>query len=106
MPESGWAWQSPGQSFGSGKSERLLGGGRIERLTVTWYRNGGLFTGSNSRLKLAVLSDHLILRAQPNAMLLISATDRPDLPAASATPHFISSLGTHYSCIDPTEPLR
>src|SRR3546814_18853511 len=106
MPESGWAWQSPGQSFGSGKSERLLGGGRIERLTVTWYRNGGLFTGSNSRLKLAVISDHLILRAQPTAMLLIPAEDRPDEPAARAIGHFLSSVGPPAPWIDSTVHVR
>lgn len=106
MPDSGWAWQSPGQPFGNGKSERLLGGGKIERLAVTWYRNGDLLTGSNSRLKLAVIGDHLIFRAQPTAMLIISAEDRPDEPAVHAVGHFISSVAPLDSWIDRIVQVR
>jgi len=65
-----------------------------------------LFTGSNSRLKLAVISDHLILRAQPTAMLIISAEDRPDEPAARAIGHFISSVGPLDSWIDRIVQVR
>ncbi|HKT85383.1 MAG TPA: exosortase A [Novosphingobium sp.] len=106
MPDSGWAWQSAGQSFGNGKSERLLGGGKVERLAVTWYRNGGLLSGSNAQLKLAVIGDHLSFRAEPTAMLIISAEDAAGEPAADAIAHFLSSLGPLDSWIDRIVQVR
>lgn len=106
MPDSGWAWQGPGQSFGSGKSERLLGGGKVERLAVTWYRNGGLLAGSNSQLKLAVIGDHLTFRAQPTTLLIISAEDRAGEPAADTVRRFLSSVGPLDSWIDRLVQVR
>lgn len=72
MPESGWAWTSDGPALGGAKSERLLTQSTHERLALTWYRNGDDLTGSNARLKLAVIADRLALRAQPIAVLILS----------------------------------
>lgn len=106
MPDSRWAWQSSGPSFGTGKSERLLGGGRVERLAVTWYRNGDLLTGSNAELKLAVIGNHLTFRPDPTTMLIISAEDRPGKPAAVAVKRFLSSIGPPGSWIDRVVQVR
>lgn len=106
MPDSAWAWQGPGRPLGGGKSERLLGAGRVERLTVTWYRNGDLLTGSNARLKLAVIGNHLTFRARPTTMLILSAVDRPGRPAADAVAHFLSSTGPPGSWIDHIVQVR
>ncbi len=92
-PNSPWAWQSAGRPFPDARSERLLGAGRTERLAVTWYRNGDLLTGSNARLKLAVMGNQLAFRVRPTTMLILSAED-----GAVASPHdtvarFLSSIG-------------
>lgn len=105
-PDSEWAWQGPGRAFGSGRSERLLGRGTVERLAVTWYRNGGLLTGSNSQLKMAVIGDHLTFRAEPTVMLIISATDRPGEPAGDVIASFLSSIGPLDSWIDRIAQVR
>ncbi|SLJ87566.1 exosortase A [Novosphingobium mathurense] len=106
MPDSAWAWQGPGRAFASGRSERLLGAGKVERLAVTWYRNGDLLTGSNARLKLAVIGNHLLLRARPTTMLIVSATDTPDQPAAEAISRFVSSTGPLDAWMDRVAQLR
>jgi len=106
MPDSAWAWQSPGRAFPEGRSERLLGAGKVERLAVTWYRNGDLLTGSNARLKLAVIGNHLLLRRRPTTMLIVSAEETPAKPAAEAISHFLSSTGPPGAWMDRVEQLR
>lgn len=80
-PDSGWAWQSDGPAVPEGKSERLLGAGRYQRLAVTWYRTGSLVTGSNMRLKLANIADRLLLRERATMALIVSAEEQPGQPA-------------------------
>ena len=75
-PQTGWAWLAPGPAVAGGASERLLGGGMVERLAETYYRTGTVLTGSNTRLKLANIADRLILREEPTMLLILSA-ERP-----------------------------
>lgn len=88
-----WAWQSPGPQAGGVRGERLLALGRVERLAFTWYRSGGVLTGSNARLKLANITDRLLLRARPTATLILSAEERPGHPAAAAIDAFRRAAG-------------
>lgn len=75
MPDSPWSWQAPAAGPRHGHGERLLAEGSVERVAVTWYRNGALLSGSNMDLKLAVMEDQLFLRAQPTVMLIVSAEE-------------------------------
>ena len=93
MPASAWAWRSDGPVIGQGKSERLVANGHVDRLAVTWYRTGDLLTGSNARLKLAVMADRLLLRARPTTLLILSAEDRPGAPAEQAVVNFRKDAG-------------
>jgi EpsI family protein len=93
MPQSPWAWQSAGPAVRQGRSERLLGNGTVERVAVTWYRSGGLLTGSNVRLKLAVIADHLLFRARPATLLILSAEDTRTRPAAASIDAFLRATG-------------
>lgn len=102
-PGTAWSWQSPGPAFGEGRSERLLGGGKVERLTVTWYRTGELLSGSNARLKLAVIGGNLRLRARPTAMLILSSEGRD---AADAIARFQAASGPTGAWMDRVTGLR
>lgn len=106
MPESPWAWQAPGPDFGEGRSERLLGGGTDRRLAVTWYRNGDLLSGSNARLKLAVMANHLSFHVQPTMMLILSAQDTAHGPAEEAIRRFRASTGPLAPWMDRMTHLR
>lgn len=106
IPDSPWSWQSPGPSFAGGKSDRLLGDGTVERVAVTWYRNGDLLTGSNLRLKLAVIANNLLFRARPTAMLILSAEDTPKGAADQAIRRFQASTGPLDSWMDRMDRLR
>jgi EpsI family protein len=92
-PDSGWSWTSAGPATADAKSERLMAGGKIERLALTWYRSGDLLSGSNAKLKLANIGDRLLLRAQPTAMLILSAEQRQGFDAAKALTAFQAAIG-------------
>lgn len=106
MPESPWAWQSPGPAFGAGKSDRLLGNGTVERVAVTWYRHANLLSGSNARLKLAVMGDQLLFRARPTVMLILSAEDEPKGSAQQAIGQFLASTGPLDTWMDRVARVR
>lgn len=106
VPETPWAWQSNGPDFPLGKSERLLGGDHVERLTVTWYRHGNLLSGSNARLKLVVIKDQLLFRTRPTTMLILSAEDRPGSAAEQAIRRFLASTGPLDTWMDRVSGVR
>ncbi|MCW1403383.1 exosortase A [Novosphingobium sp. MW5] len=93
MPQSEWAWLSPGPDLAGAKADRLLARGQIERVAYTWYRTGGTLTGSNARLKAANTADRLLLRARPTAVLILSSektgTARPEV----SVQRFQSAIG-------------
>lgn len=103
---TGWAWQSPGPPADGARSDRLLAQGRVERLAYTWYRSGSLLTGSNARLKLANITDRLLLRARPTATLILSAEERPGHPAAAAIGAFRRSAGPVDAWMDRVAGVR
>ncbi|MDE2411293.1 MAG: exosortase A [Sphingomonadales bacterium] len=75
-PDSGWAWQGDGAPAVDAKSDRLRARQGTERLAETYYRIGGLLTGSNARLKLATIRDGLLLTPRPTALLILSSEVR------------------------------
>jgi len=92
-PNSAWSWTSNGPAVPIAKSDRLMAGGKIERLALTWYRSGDLLSGSNVKLKLANIGDRLLLRARPTAMLILSAEQRPGFDAAKELAAFQAAIG-------------
>ncbi|MFD1959321.1 exosortase C-terminal domain/associated protein EpsI [Novosphingobium panipatense] len=93
VPASPWSWQSPVAAPDGGKGERLLGNGEVVRVAMTWYRLGGGLSGSNARLKLAVMADRLMFRRRPTMMLILSAEDTASVPAVKSIARFRSSTG-------------
>ncbi len=92
-PDSEWAWADDGAAMADAKAERLIGQGRIERLAQTSYRTGELVTGSNARLKLANMTDRLLLRERPTMLLILSAEARPGKSPAEAIDAFRKAVG-------------
>ncbi len=93
-PDTGWAWLAAGAPAPGGRSERLLGNGRVERVAETYYRTGAVLTGSNLRLKLANMADRLRLRARPTTLLILSSeASSSTLEPAQAVVAFRSATG-------------
>ena len=105
-PDSGWDWTSPGPDVAQGKSDRLLHGGKVERLAETYYRTGDLLTGSNLALKAANIRDRLLLRRRPTMLLILSAEVRPDHPPAEALARFRQATGDPGAWMDHVAAVR
>lgn len=90
---SGWAWLRPGMPLSEGFGERILAQGEVERLAVTWYKNGSVITSSDSRLRLENMKNRILLRAEPTMMLIISAEEQGDHSAEASIKAFIQSAG-------------
>jgi exosortase A len=90
VPDSAWRWLEPAGPIAGGDAAWLQADGRVRRLAVTWYGVGGAVTGSASRLKLATMTNRLLMRSQPTVMLIVSAENRPGHPARASIAAFLS----------------
>lgn len=92
-PESGWAWttRTPGPPGGMG--ERITGPGPVVREVVSFYRLGGVTTGSAARVKLETLKSRLLGGSQIAAAVLVSAEERQGRSARPAIDRFLADLG-------------
>jgi exosortase A len=75
-----------------GAAIRMTGPNRVERETVTWYRIGGVLTGSEGRVKLETLKMKLLGGPQRAAAVLVSA-ERGEGDADTAVRDFLRALG-------------
>lgn len=105
-PDSGWSWQEQGPAPAQGKSERLLSARRTPRLAETYYRTGTLLTGSNMRLKLAVIADRLLLRERPTTLLILSSEDAGQQRAEDSLAAFRNSAGPIDAWVDRIGAIR
>ncbi|MFA7588149.1 MAG: exosortase A [Novosphingobium sp.] len=105
-PHADWAWQSPGPTVASAKSDRLIAKGYHQRLAETYYRTGDVLSGSNSRLKLEVMADRLLLRDRPTVMLILSAEEGGGQDAAAAIAAFRRSTGSLAMWMDHVAGIR
>jgi len=93
IPNSSWAWVGEGPTMLPAKSERLMAGGRIERLALTYFHSGDLTTGSNLRLKLMNIKDQLWLRPRATMVLIISAEQGKGRDSVASLAAFRAVLG-------------
>jgi exosortase A len=92
IPNGEWSWTSSIASRSGSKAELLTYRGAIPRTAHTWYRSGGLLSGSNARLKLINITDRLLLRARPTAVLILSAEGNAE-PSIAAFQSAVGELG-------------
>lgn len=79
--------------FARGAAMRMTGPGRVERVTVTWYRVGGVLTGSDRRVKLETLKARLLGGDQAAAAVLVSAEQGEDRAAEATIRDFLRAAG-------------
>lgn len=104
--DQGWSWKQAGPAVAGGKSDWLMALGRIDRLAQTHYRNGDLLSGSNTRLKLSVMADRLLLRRHPTMLVILSAEDSEGHDAEQALAAFRRDIGPLDQWIDRIAGLR
>jgi len=100
---SQWAWASPGYPLGLAKSDVIQApgaNGPERRICGTWYRSGALLTGSNLALRLHAMVDHLLLRREATAVVILSASDTFNRDPAAAVIAFTAATGPIDQWID------
>lgn len=76
-----------------GAAMRMIGPGRVERETVSWYRVGDTLTGSDSRVKLATLKSKLLGGHQGAVAILVSAERDQSWDARQAMSDLVTAVG-------------
>ncbi len=76
-----------------GHALRMTGPGRVERVTVSWYRVGDTLTGSDKRVKFETLKTKLLGGNQAAVAVLLSSEQGPDRGAQAAIADFGRALG-------------
>jgi exosortase A len=92
-PESDWAWTTRGRDPPGGMAERITGRGPVVREVVSFYRIGGMTTGSATRVKLETLKVRLLGGSQIAAAVLVSAQEQRGRSARPAIDSFLDALG-------------
>lgn len=73
-PDSAWAWTTDAPPPPGGKSERIFSNGTV-REVASFYRVGGIVTGSPAQVKLATMKVHLLGGPQRAVAVLVSAEE-------------------------------
>lgn len=92
-PASDWSWAENAPAPANGKAERIIASGSISRDVVSFYRAGGVTSGSGQTIKLATLKTRLLGGRPQAAAILVSAEYRGDQSQRGAIDAFIKDLG-------------
>jgi exosortase A len=76
-----------------GHALRMTGPGRVERVTVSWYRVGDTLTGSDKRVKFETLKTKVLGGDQAAVAVLMSAEQGAGEGAQAAIEDFLRALG-------------
>ena len=105
-PESQWAWTQPIPAPANARGERITAPGPVVRDVMTFYRVGGVLTGSATQVKLATLKSRLLGGDQRAVAILISAEEREGQPARDAMASFLGELGPVQDLADDSAGIR
>ncbi|WP_404333361.1 exosortase A [Sphingomonas sp. MMS12-HWE2-04] len=79
-------------ALSGGHALRMIGPGRVERETVSWYRVGDTLTGSDNRVKFETLKAKMLGGNQAGVAVLLSA-EREHMDSRGAISDLLDALG-------------
>ena len=92
-PDSKWSWIAGCESPAQARCEHISADNKVHREVVSFYRVGGLTSGSGSAIKLATLKARLLGGNQQAVAVLVSAERIDKVQPRAAVDAFIKSLG-------------
>jgi exosortase A len=104
-PDGNWSWTADTPAPPEGKAERIKTKGAA-REVVSFYRVGGVTSGSATRIKLATLKARLLNGDQQAVAILVSAEQHGDSSPRRAIDAFVKSLGDIDKVADRFAGLR
>lgn len=105
-PGSRWAWTADLTAPQNGKAERITAPGPVARDVISFYRAGGVTSGSSGQIKLATLKARLLGGNQQAAAVVISAEHRGKTDPRAGLDMFIKDLGNIDKLADRAAGLR
>ena len=106
-PDGPWAWTDNSAAPPGGRAFRISAPGPVVREVATFYRVGGITTGSETRVKLETLKLHLLGGRQRALAILVSAEQAgPERSARPAIDAFLAALGPIDAFADRLVPPR
>ncbi len=93
-PDSKWSWIADCPNPSQGRCERISADNKTHREVVSFYRTGGVTSGSGSTIKLATLKARLLGGNQQAVAILVSAERIGKIPPRAAIDSFVKSLGS------------
>ncbi|RVT40893.1 exosortase A [Sphingobium algorifonticola] len=105
-PDSAWAWTQPMPAPPGARGERITAPGPVVRDVMTFYRVGGVLTGSGTNVKLATLKVRLLGGDQRAVAVMISAEERAGQSAQAAMASFLRALGPVQDLADASAGIR
>lgn len=92
-PDSEWAWTAEEAAPDNGKAERIKAPGPVSRDVISYYRVGGVTSGSTGKIKLATLKTKLLGGNQQAAAILVSAEYEDGVSQRAVIDDFTKKLG-------------
>jgi len=92
-PEGEWSWTENIAAPAGAKAERITAPGPVSRDVISYYRAGGITSGSGSAIKLATMRARLFGGDQQAVAMLISAEHRGKQSQRAAIDAFIKDIG-------------
>jgi exosortase A len=92
-PKSRWAWTANLSAPDNAKAERITAPGPVARDVISFYRVGGVTTGSATKTKLATMKTRLLGGNQQAVAVLISAEHQGKVSPRPELDRFIRDLG-------------
>ncbi len=105
-PDSKWAWTADLTAPSNAKAERITAPGPVARDVVSFYRAGGVTSGSAGQIKLATLKTRLLGGNQQAAAILVSTEHRANVSSRVLLDAFIKDLGNIDNLADRAAGLR
>jgi EpsI family protein len=92
-PGSRWAWTENLSAPDNAKAERITAPGPVAREVISFYRVGGVTTGSSAKTKLATMKARLLGGNQQAVAILVSAERQGDKSPRALLDIFIKDMG-------------
>ena len=105
-PDSKWSWIAGCDGSAQARCERISADNKAHREVVSFYRVGGVISGSGSAIKLATLKVRLVGGNQQAVAVLVSAERVGKVQPSAAIDAFVKSLGDIDKMADRMAGLR
>jgi exosortase A len=92
-PDSRWAWTENLPAPDNAKAERITAPGPVAREVISFYRVGGVTTGSSAKTKLATMKARLLGGNQQAVAILVSAELQGSKSPRASLDAFIKDIG-------------